>query len=120
MFYQDILGIKPREECSVWVAFELPNGIVFGLWSRYIACPRVEAAPGASEISFLVDDVDQVYEDWGKKHVTIAQMPENMGLLRSFVALDPDGHRIRIYKFFEDVAHNPAAKDACCCHHTKK
>lgn len=98
LFYQDILGIKPIEESATFVMFALKNGVMLGLWSRYTAEPRVEAPAGALEVCFAADDVDSLYEAWGKKHVTIAQKPTEMDFGRTFVALDPDGHRIRIYK----------------------
>ncbi len=101
LFYQDILGIKPIEESPTFGMFALPNSVMLGLWSKYTTEPRVEAPAGAMDICFPVDDVDEIYEAWGKKHVTIAQKPTDMDFGRTFVALDPDGHRIRIYKLHE-------------------
>jgi len=98
IFYQNILEIKPIEESPTFVMFSLKNGVMLGLWSRYTAEPRVEATAGALEVCFSVEDIDALYESWGKKHVTIAQKPTDMDFGRAFVALDPDGHRIRIYK----------------------
>jgi hypothetical protein len=34
-------------------------------------------------------------------HVTVAQKPVDMDFGRTFVILDPDGHRIRAYKLAE-------------------
>lgn len=101
LFYQQIFEIQPIEESSTFVMFALKNGVMLGLWSKYTAEPRVEALPGALEICFPTDDVDALYEIWGKKHVTIAQKPTDMDFGRTFVALDPDGHRIRIYRLNE-------------------
>ena len=101
LFYQEFFGIKPIEESPTFVLFALKNGVMFGLWSKYTAEPRVEAPPGALEICFPTEHVDALYEEWGKKHITIAQKPTDMDFGRTFVALDPDGHRIRIYKLQE-------------------
>jgi catechol 2,3-dioxygenase-like lactoylglutathione lyase family enzyme len=98
LFYQDLLGIKPVEESPTFTLFALSNGIMLGLWSKYTAEPLVTAPPGAMEICFPVDDVDRLYEEWGKKQVTVAQKPTDMDFGRTFVILDPDGHRIRAYK----------------------
>jgi predicted enzyme related to lactoylglutathione lyase len=98
IFYQDILGIKPLEESPTFVMFRLQNGVMLGLWSRYTAEPRVEAQAGAQEICFETDDVDALYESWCKKHIAMPQEPTDMSFGRTFVALDPDGHRIRMYK----------------------
>jgi len=102
LFYQDILNIKPIEESATFVMFALKNGVMLGLWSRYTAEPRVEARAGAMDVCFATENVDAVYEAWGKKHVTIAQKPTDMDFGRTFVALDPDGHRIRVYKLMEE------------------
>lgn len=98
LFYKEVLGLTPIEESPTFVMFLLANGVMLGLWSKYTAEPRVDASPGALEICFPAEDVDALYEEWGKKHVTIAQKPTDMDFGRTFVVLDPDGHRIRIYK----------------------
>lgn len=104
LFYEEILGIKPIEQSATFAMFALKNGVMLGLWSKYTAEPRVEASAGALEICFPTQDVDALYELFGKKHVTIAQKPTDMDFGRTFVALDPDGHRIRIYKLFENAS----------------
>ena len=101
LFYQDLLEMKPIEESPTFVMFALENGVMLGLWSKYTAEPRVEASAGALEVCFPSQDVDALYEAWGKKHVTVAQKPTDMDFGRTFVVLDPDGHRLRVYKLHE-------------------
>ncbi len=101
LYYQDLFEIQPIEESSTFAMFALKNGVMLGLWSKYTAEPRIEATPGALEICFPAEDVDALYEEWGKKHVTVCQKPTDMDFGRTFVVLDPDGHRIRIYKLSE-------------------
>ncbi|MBX9923143.1 MAG: VOC family protein [Rhabdochlamydiaceae bacterium] len=101
-FYQKILGGNPVEESPTFVMFALKNGVMLGLWSKYTAEPRVDAPAGALEICFPSENVDALYEEWGRKHVTVAQKPTDMDFGRTFVALDPDGHRIRVYKLHEE------------------
>lgn len=98
IFYQDLFGLKPIEESPTFVMFALDNGVMLGLWSKYTAEPKVEALPGAAEICFPTEDVDVLYEKWGKKDITVVQKPTDLDFGRTFVFLDPDGHRIRIYK----------------------
>jgi predicted enzyme related to lactoylglutathione lyase len=98
LFYQELLELQPVEASPTFVMFVLKNGVMLGLWSKYTAEPRIESPPGAMEICFPTTDVDQLYETWGKKLVTIAQKPIDMDFGRTFVILDPDGHRIRAYK----------------------
>lgn len=101
LFYEEIFNLKPIEKSPTFAMFALKNGVMLGLWSKYTAEPRVEASPGALEICFPAENVDALFEEWGKKNVTIAQKPTDMDFGRTFVALDPDGHRIRIYKLEE-------------------
>lgn len=101
LFYRDIFGLKPIEESPTFALFSLANGTKLGLWSRYTAEPRVEAPAGAMDMCFPTDNVDALYESLGKKGITVAQKPTDMDFGRTFVFLDPDGHRIRIYKLHE-------------------
>lgn len=101
LFYQDLFEIKPVEESPTFAMFALKNGVMIGLWSKYTAEPHVDGEPGAMEICFPTDDVDKLYEAWAKKMVTVIQKPTDMDFGRTFVILDPDGHRIRVYKMIE-------------------
>ena len=101
LFYQELIEIKPIEESPTFVMFALKNGVMLALWSKYTAEPRVEAPPGSTEVCFPTDNVDALYEAWSKKQLVIAQKPTDMDFGRTFLILDPDGHRIRIYKLFE-------------------
>lgn len=102
VFYQQLLGMKPIEESPTFVMFALKNGVMLGLWSKFTAEPRLEVSPGASEICFPTSDVDALYEEWGRMDVTVVQKPTDMDFGRTFVVLDPDGHRIRAYKLHEE------------------
>lgn len=95
-FYEHILGLKPVEKAPTFVMFALPNEVMLGLWSSKTAEPVVTAQPGASEIVFTTDFVDELYEQWSTLGIPMAQPPTTMDFGRTFVALDPDGHRIRV------------------------
>jgi len=101
-FYRNVLGLQSIEESPTFAMFSLANGVMLGLWSRYTAEPRVEALPGAMDICFPTEDVDSMYESLGQKSVTLIQKPTDMDFGRTFVFLDPDGHRIRMYKLHEN------------------
>jgi len=45
-----------------------------------------------------VDDVDALYKEWGKLGIQVEQKPTDMDFGRTFVVVDPDGHRIRALK----------------------
>jgi catechol 2,3-dioxygenase-like lactoylglutathione lyase family enzyme len=99
-FYADLLGKPPVEESPTFVMFALKSGVMLGLWSRHTVEPAPAAQPGASEVAFAVDSkatVDSLYEDWSKRGLPIAQKPMAMDFGHTFVALDPDGHRLRVF-----------------------
>jgi hypothetical protein len=79
--------------------FALDSGVMLGLWSRATVEPAA-TLPGGSEIAFSVegaDAVDRLHADWRDRGLTIAQAPTEMGFGRTFVALDPDRHRLRVF-----------------------
>ncbi len=102
LFYEKLLKLQPIEASPTFVMFALSNGTMLGLWSRYTAEPRVEARAGCSEICLSEQEVDKLYEIWGSQGVVMAQKPTDMDFGRCFVALDPDGHRIRVYRLHEN------------------
>jgi predicted enzyme related to lactoylglutathione lyase len=97
-FYSKLFGAKPIEQSPTFCMFALPGGVMLGLWSRHTAEPVVTGQPGSSEIMFNHDDVDALYNEWGMQGVTMVQKPTDMDFGRTFVALDLDGHRIRVAK----------------------
>jgi predicted enzyme related to lactoylglutathione lyase len=96
-FYAALLGAPPIEASPTFAMLPFSNGVMLGLWSRHTAAPAVSAAPGASEICFVTPDVDATHADWAARGITIAQPPVDLDFGRTFVALDPDGHRIRVF-----------------------
>lgn len=102
VFYSRLFNLKPVEQAPTFALFAFANGVSLGLWSRKTAEPAVNADGGGSEICFSENDVDKTYEKWNKLGIPMAQEPTDMDFGRTFVALDPDGHRIRIYKLWEE------------------
>ena len=96
-FYAGLLGAPAVEASPTFAMLPFGNGVMLGLWSRHTAEPRVTAAPGASEICFITPDVDALHAEWAARGVPIAQPPVDLDFGRAFVALDPDGHRIRVF-----------------------
>ncbi len=101
-FYQQLLLQEPSQKSSTFALFDFKNGIQLGLWSNKTAEPKVTHEPASSEICFKEDNIDDVYKMWLKMGISMAQSPTDMDFGRTFVALDPDGHRIRVYKLRED------------------
>jgi len=96
-FYADLLGQAPTEQSPTFAMFPLPSGIGLGLWSRHTVAPAAAVAGGGTEIAFMAVDVDAIHADWSAKGISIVQPPTELDFGRAFVALDPDGHRLRVF-----------------------
>ena len=97
-FYRDLLGAAPVEESPTFAMLPLAGGLMLGLWGRAGVVPA-PGAVGGGEIDFSVADaaaVDATHADWVAAGRKIAQAPTDMDFGRTFVALDPDGHRLRV------------------------
>lgn len=99
-FYTELFGRAPLEASPTFAMFKLESGTMLGLWSRATVEPRPDGTPGGSEIAITVSteaDVDRLHADWTARGITIAQTPTAMDFGRTFVALDPDAHRVRVF-----------------------
>lgn len=99
-FYGDLLGLPVVERKDDFAALPLRGGAVLGLWRRETVEPESSGQAGAGEIAFAVADaaaVDATHADWRARGVTILQVPTGMSFGRTFVATDPDGHRLRVF-----------------------
>jgi len=99
-FYADLLGKASVESSPTFAMFALDSGIMLGLWSRQTVEPAAASADGGGEIAFSVADraaVDATHADWKERGLPILQSPTEMDFGRTFVAGDPDGHRLRVF-----------------------
>ncbi len=96
-FYADLLGRKPAEASPRFAMFASPSGVGLGLWSRHAVEPAATAIDGGTEMVFAASDVDAVHADWKARGLPIIQAPTDMDFGRTFVALDPDRHRLRVF-----------------------
>lgn len=99
-FYTGLLGKAPVETSPTFAMFALDTGVMLGLWSRHTVEPATTAAAGSGEIAFVVADADTVrstHADWARRGLEIVQTPTDLDFGHTFVALDPDGHRLRVF-----------------------
>ena len=112
-FYADLIGQEPKELSPTFAMFVLPSGIRLGLWSRHTVQPAAAAAGGGGEIVFALetpDAVDATHADWSGRGLKILQTPTDLDFGRTFVALDPDNHRLRVYWLFDGQQANGEQK----------
>ena len=99
-FYADLLGREPVAASPSFVLFALASGAKLGLWARAEVEPTTSPTIGGSEIAFTLPDAATVratHDDFRGRGWRIAQPPTLMDFGTSFVALDPDGHRLRLF-----------------------
>lgn len=99
-FYSDLFGRPPVEQSPTFAMFAFETGAKLGLWSRAGVVPSPLAPAGGSEIALPLADAAAVracHDDWRRRGIRIAQEPIELDFGVSFVALDPDGHRLRVF-----------------------
>lgn len=100
-FYERITGAVPNAAGPNFTALQF-GGLMLGLWNKKAAFPPVEVEGTASEIGFMVksaDEIDALYARWQAAGIPIAQELVTRDFGPTFVALDPDGHRLRVCLF---------------------
>jgi len=99
-FYSRLLDRPPVELSPTFALFILDSGLKLGLWSRQDVEPATQVTGGGGELALAVADnqtVDRLHGQWAESNVSIAQAPTRLDFGYTFVALDPDGHRLRVF-----------------------
>lgn len=99
-FYNQLLGIPIIEQKEDFAMLPLRDGVMLGLWAKATVEPISTGQSGANEIAFTVADaatVEATHADWARRGLTILQAPTQMSFGTTFVAVDPDGHRLRVF-----------------------
>lgn len=98
-FYETLFETAPTAVFPSYVAFDFENGNSLGLWST-AARDFVSGGSGhRSEIAFMVpaeDEVRGLHDRWSAAGIAIEQELHDAVFGLTFVAIDPDGHRIRV------------------------
>ena len=97
-FYQDLFGIKPEDLSPTFTNFTLSNGMGIGLKTKHSVTPA-PGNNGSGELAFTLENkkkVDTLFAEWQKQGISIAQPPTDLPYGYTFLALDPDGNRLRV------------------------
>ncbi len=98
-FYTGLLGKPPVEASPTFAMFALESGVMLGLWAADTVLPAATSV-GGGEIAFAVDGrgtVDTRHAEWAALGLPVVQAPTDLDFGYTFVALDPDGHRLRVF-----------------------
>jgi catechol 2,3-dioxygenase-like lactoylglutathione lyase family enzyme len=99
-FYRRLLAREPVETSPTFAMFALDSGLMLGLWSSHTVEPKPSGGAGSAELAFTVETaeaVDRQCADWRAQGLSIIQQPTDMDFGRTFVATDPDEHRLRVF-----------------------
>jgi predicted enzyme related to lactoylglutathione lyase len=99
-FYSELLGHQPVNTSPDFAMFRLASGVMLGLWSKHTAEPKPAANGGGTELGFpeqTIENLRATFKRWSEKGLKIVQPLTQMGFGHTFVALDPDGHRLRAF-----------------------
>lgn len=98
-FYADLLGTGPIAEFEGFAVFPLGASFTLGLQDRATIDPAPQASVGGTELSLSNADretVDRLYAKWNARGIPMALEPTELAFGYTFVATDPDGHRLRV------------------------
>ena len=102
-FYTEALGLSVVEASSgpTFVTLQPARGAMLGLQDKTASRlpPGRETQPGSVEVSFEVDDVDGTWKRWKEKGVELMTDPMDLPFGRYFLAKDPEGHYLSVYRF---------------------
>lgn len=98
-FYASLLGHPAVKSSPTFSMLPAAPGLMLGLWRRDGVRPPASAS-GGGEIAFTAQsnaEVDELCAAWRGKGAVIALEPMTMDFGYTFVALDPDGQRLRVF-----------------------
>ena len=100
-FYASILGRSAVDSSPTFAMLPAGADLMLGLWKRDGVRPPANAAGGGGgEIAFTAEseaEVEALCAAWRDKGAVIALEPTRMDFGYTFVALDPDGQRLRVF-----------------------
>ncbi|EJL6392976.1 glyoxalase [Vibrio vulnificus] len=99
-FYEKILPCKVKALSPTFVSFKLPDGPLLELKQLAHCNPSSSITGGGTEISILIKNRDALhclFQDWSNKGIQFLLEPIEQIYGITFVAIDPDNHRIRVF-----------------------
>jgi predicted enzyme related to lactoylglutathione lyase len=98
-FYARLLDRQPLDSSPNFVMFELAPGLRLGLWARRDVSPAPRAND-TGELAMAVatnSEVEALCAEGMRKGAAILQEPVTKDFGLTFLAADPDGHRLRVF-----------------------
>jgi catechol 2,3-dioxygenase-like lactoylglutathione lyase family enzyme len=99
-FYARLLDRQPLDSSPNFVMFALAPDLRLGLWARRDVEPAPLGAGDIGELAMVVgsnEEVEALCADRKRKGAAILQEPVKKDFGLTFLAADPDGHRLRVF-----------------------
>ena len=99
-FYAKAFDCEPQLLSPSFAALDFADNVKITLKQSNELTPASDIKGGGTELSMPISDKDafeKLFADWKDKGIEFAQEIEASVFGFHFVAVDPDGHRIRIF-----------------------
>jgi catechol 2,3-dioxygenase-like lactoylglutathione lyase family enzyme len=99
-FYTEVLECEAIELSPTFVSIVMEGGSKLELKQRAQSIPPATITGGGTELSIRVPNIEMLhdlFEQWKSKGVRFLQEPVELVFGVTFVALDPDEHRLRVF-----------------------
>ena len=99
-FYANAFECEGKVLSPTFASFPLGDGVTIELKQLAQVSPPANMTGGGTELSLMVENstvLQNLYEQWENKGIKFVQTPAELIFGITFVAIDPDGHRIRVF-----------------------
>jgi len=99
-FYTKLFSCKAKALSPTFVTINLASGPLLELKQRAETLPPYEVTGGGTELSIAASSKEslmKIYATWSANGVVCLQPPNELVFGTTFVVLDPDKHRIRVF-----------------------
>ncbi|MDE1233341.1 MULTISPECIES: VOC family protein [Vibrio] len=99
-FYAKAFGCEPQLLSPTFATLDFADNVKITLKQINALTPASNVKGGGTELSMPISEkeiFDKLFSDWKEKGIEFAQEVEASVFGFNFVAVDPDGHRIRVF-----------------------
>ncbi|TKF33853.1 glyoxalase [Vibrio kanaloae] len=99
-FYAKAFDCEPKLLSPTFAALDFADNVKITLKQADFLTPASTVKGGGTEISMPLADKEtlgNLYQTWAEKGIQFEQVPEESVYGINFLAVDPDGHRIRVF-----------------------
>ncbi len=98
-FYENVVGLPIVKEQSDenFTVYRPSEGTLIALEDVKVV-KNPTSQPGSFELGLEVDDVDATWKKWKAQGVEMVDDPADMPFGRAFLARDPEGHYLTVYR----------------------